>query len=139
MGSRGFFFFTLIYSTALYNSGCGSPSTTSSAIAPLIIMAILLRPFALTLYTIVPLPIAVVGWSIIAFDFISLPSQTNINHLAHICGYIAVLFLFFIMERNEKKALVKGLVINILLAIAVFLFFFLGIANKLGLPSFFPF
>jgi rhomboid protease GluP len=89
----------------------------SGAIAGLIIFAILLSPFTLTSVLIIPMPIFVIGWAIIILDFIGLTAPSSTNHLAHIGGYSALLFIFFFLELSHRKKIVAGFLINLMLII----------------------
>lgn len=87
----------------------------SGAIAGLIIFAILLEPFAFTKILIVPLPIFLFGWVLIASDLIGLTNPSQVNHFAHIGGYLALLILFYFMEFNHRRKIIVGFTINLAL------------------------
>ena len=93
----------------------------SGAIAGLIMFAILFSPFSFTSIFIVPLPIFVVGWGLIALDLIGLSNPSKTNHLAHLAGYGALLVLFFFMEMKHKKKIIAGLSLNALLLVVFFI------------------
>jgi membrane associated rhomboid family serine protease len=113
-----------ILSGIMGESGIGA----SGCIAGLISTAILFKPFYFTYYLLIPLPIILVGWLSIWADISGLLSgvQDNIGHFAHLGGYIAVMFFVFFFHSNEKKKLVKGVVINLIfIALVVLGAFFL--------------
>lgn len=94
----------------------------SGGIAGLILFAILLHPFSFTSFFVIPLPIFLVGWSLIIGDvigFTSPPSQTNYS--AHLGGYMALLIIFFFLEIKHRKEIIKGFVINLVMLILFFI------------------
>jgi membrane associated rhomboid family serine protease len=93
----------------------------SGAIAGIIMFAILFSPFSFTSVFLLPLPVFVVGWFLIFLDLIGLTSPSQTNHLAHLCGYGALLVLFFFLEIRHKKKIIAGLSLNVFLLI-VFLY-----------------
>ena len=93
----------------------------SGAIAGIIMFAILFSPFSFTSVFLVPLPIFVVGWGLIALDLIGLTSPSQTNHLAHLSGYSALLVLFFFLEIRHKKKIIAGLSLNALLILVFFI------------------
>lgn len=98
----------------------------SGAIAGLISTAILIKPFYLTYLILgIPIPIIILGWFGILLDLLGIlvPTGTNINHFAHLGGYLSISILIFIFNRREKHELYRGLIINILfVALMVYLF-----------------
>lgn len=94
----------------------------SGGIAGLIILAILLNPFQFTSLLIIPLPIFLVGWFLIGLDIIGLSNPSQINHLAHIGGYLALIILMFFIELKQRQKLYVGLIINLILLILLYVF-----------------
>jgi len=97
----------------------------SGAIAGLIVTGILLKPFYIT-YIVggIPLPLFLVGWLAILADItgILIPAATNINHFAHLGGYLAILLIVFFVSSENKKKMRKGLWINLAILVIVWLF-----------------
>ena len=96
----------------------------SGAIAGLISASILINPFYLTYFLIViPVPIILIGWLAIYTDIAGIlnPVQDNIGHFAHLGGYIAVTIGMFFLNRGEKEKMNKGLIVNFIFLILVFL------------------
>ncbi len=87
----------------------------SGAIAGLIIFAILLEPFAMPTIFFIKLPVFAVGWFLIALDVIGISNPSQTNHLAHFAGYSALLFLFFFLEIKNRKKIIAGFVMNIII------------------------
>lgn len=94
----------------------------SGAIAGLIMFAILLNPFALTSVLLVPLPIFIIGWVLIISDVIGLTNPSQTNHLAHLGGYGALLILFFFLEFRERRRIITGFSMNLVLILVVYMF-----------------
>jgi membrane associated rhomboid family serine protease len=95
----------------------------SSGIASLIIFAILLDPFKSPGFYI-PIPIFIIGWFLIYLDIIRIFNPSNVNHLAHLSGYLSLLFLFYFLELRHRRRIKNGFLINLLL---------LGIAFIIGI------
>ncbi|MCA9459128.1 MAG: rhomboid family intramembrane serine protease [Nanoarchaeota archaeon] len=101
----------------------------SGGLAGLIMFAILLEPFVFTTIFILPLPIFLIGWFFMFWDYVGLNDGSNVNHLAHLSGYVAILILFFFIEFRNKKKLFRGFLINIFVLLLIFLiskYFYLG-------------
>lgn len=94
----------------------------SGAIAGLVAVGILIKPFYTTF--IGGAPLFILGWGYILADVMGIlvPQQTNINHFAHLGGYLSVLVLYFIFSREHKQKMVKGLMINIAVLVLILLF-----------------
>jgi len=93
----------------------------SGAIAGVIAVAILYRPFYLTYLVFgIPMPIIVIGWLSIIADItgILVPKNDNIGHFAHLGGYLAISLLVFLFDKEERKKLKRGMLINIAFVIA---------------------
>jgi len=103
----------------------------SGAIAGLIATAILIHPFYLTYLIVgIPIPIMVVGWLAILADItgVLVPQDDNIGHFAHLGGYFAITILVFFLNREEREAMKKGLLFNLLfVAVAAGLAYYFGI------------
>lgn len=93
----------------------------SGAIAGLIIFAILIEPFVFTSVFLIPLPIFIVGWGLIALDIIGLTNPSNVNNFAHLGGYSALLIIFFFLEYKHRDKIITGFVINLSLLVLFFL------------------
>ena len=96
----------------------------SGAIAGLISASILINPFYITYFLfIIPIPIILIGWLAIYTDIAGIlnPVQDNIGHFAHLGGYIAVTIGMFFLNRGEKEKMKKGLIVNFIFLILVFL------------------
>lgn len=87
----------------------------SGGIAGLILFSTLLKPFSITFIGIIPMPVLLVGYLIIYSDLSGLINNTNsnTNYLAHLAGYVSVLFLVFLLNKENKSKLLKGLLINL--------------------------
>jgi membrane associated rhomboid family serine protease len=98
----------------------------SGAIAGLISVAILIRPFYITYRFFIPLPAILIGWSYIISDFLGIlnpVADDNIGHFAHLGGYMVVmLFVFF--KFKDRKKLIKGLIINIIFVSLLLIWYF---------------
>lgn len=100
----------------------------SGAIAGLIIFAIMIEPFAFTSVFLIPLPIFIVGWTLIALDIIGLTNPSTTNNFAHLGGYSALLFLFFFLEFRHRDRIITGFMINLgLLVLFYFIWNFFGL------------
>lgn len=93
----------------------------SGAIAGLIIFAILIEPFSFTTILFFPLPLFLVGWIYIISDLFGLLYPSQINHLAHLGGYLALLIIFFFLEINHRKKIILGFMINLVLLLFVYI------------------
>lgn len=106
----------LISGYFFYLAGDMTPSLgASGGVSGLTIFAILLRPFTFTSVFIIPLPVFLVGWFFILLDLISLNDGSNVNHLAHIGGYLAILILMFFIEFKNRKKIIKGFMLNLVI------------------------
>jgi membrane associated rhomboid family serine protease len=85
--------------------------------------AILLNPFALTSILVIPLPIFIIGWILIISDIVGLTSPSTVNHLAHLGGYGALLLIFFFLEFRERKKILTGFIINLVLLLLAYVLF----------------
>ncbi len=93
----------------------------SGAIAGLIIFAILINPFSFTSLLLVPLPIFVVGWFLIFTDITGLTNPSQTNNLAHLGGYLTLLLIFFFLEFKDRKKIISGFMINLVILLIVYL------------------
>lgn len=101
----------------------------SGALMGLIAAAILIDPLYFTYELIIPLPIMVVGWVAIFADITGIlnPVEDGIGHFAHLGGFLSIALLAFILGLEERKQMIKGLIINIISLIViggVYLLFF---------------
>lgn len=88
----------------------------SGALMGLIATAILLDPFYLTYELIIPLPIMIAGWLGLYADIAGIlnPAEDGIGHFAHIGGFLSIALLMYVIGIDDRSALKKGLIINIL-------------------------
>jgi len=93
----------------------------SGAIAGLIIFAILLNPLSFTSFFIVPIPIFLLGWILILIDILGITRNSTTNHLAHLGGYSALLVLFFFLEIKNRKKIITGFTLNLVLLLVVYI------------------
>ena len=93
----------------------------SGAIAGLIIMAILLKPFQFSNLLIIPLPIFLIGWFLIFLDISGLSNPSQTNNLAHIGGYLSLIILMFTLEIKNRNKIYIGLAINVMLLIILYI------------------
>lgn len=94
----------------------------SGAIAGLIGVGVLLRPFYLTHFFVgLPLPLFLVGWGALTADVtgVLIPQDTNVNHFAHLGGYLVVILILFFASKENRSKMWKGLGINILILLLV--------------------
>ncbi len=92
----------------------------SGGIAGLIIFAILFDPISFTKIFILPIPIFILGWLLILSDIIGLSNPSQVNHFAHLGGYLALLVLFFFLEFRHRKKIMLGFVINLFLLVLTY-------------------
>lgn len=93
----------------------------SSAIAGLIILAILLEPFAFSVVFLIPLPIFLLGWALIFADLTGITNPSQINHQVHLVGYATLILALFLVELHQRKKIYLGLALNISLLILFYL------------------
>ena len=106
----------------------------SGAIAGFVIFGIILSPFSFSLIFLIPLPIFLIGWTSILLDFSNvLNPLSNINHLAHIGGYLSLIPLFFIFSLEHKKKIFFGILLNIILLVITYYIFKIYNLNILGI------
>ena len=104
----------MVASGIFYQSGLGA----SAAISGLVAAAILIRPFYISYIAIIPLPIFILGILQIFGDFTGLlyPDQeSNIGHLAHLTGYASIMITVFLLNKEERKKMFYGLLINLII------------------------
>ena len=93
----------------------------SGAAMALVATGTLFKPFNFSYLMILPMPIFVIGWLAIFSDITGIlnATQDGIGYFAHIGGYIsAIIVLFLLKEQHDLK---KGLIINGILALILFL------------------
>jgi membrane associated rhomboid family serine protease len=97
--------------------------------------AILIDPFYFThLIGGIPLPVMVVGWLFMLSDITAVLNPVpgdNVGHLAHLGGYIAITVIVFLLGRKDRKNMMKGLVINLLLLALAVTLYNLGLLNQI--------
>jgi len=110
----------------------------SGAIAAIIILAIMIHPFSFTHIFIIPIPIFMLGWLIILSDIIGLTNPSQTNNLAHIGGYLSLVFLGFFLNREHKKKIIIGLGLNLLMLIILyFIINYFQISFAIGIENIF--
>jgi membrane associated rhomboid family serine protease len=107
-------------SISLYSNDIYYSLGASGAIAGLIIMAIFLNPLQFSSIFILPLPIFIIGWFLIFLDISGLSNPSQTNNLAHIGGYLSLIFMMFTLELKNRNKIYLGLGINILLFIILY-------------------
>ncbi|MFH1642046.1 MAG: rhomboid family intramembrane serine protease [Nanoarchaeota archaeon] len=97
----------------------------SGAISGLGGAALLLSPFYLTYLVVgIPLPIIFVVLLQIYTDITGVLNPTsNIGHIAHLTGYLSVAITMFLLSKNDRNKMKKGLFICIITVIASILVF----------------
>ena len=57
-----------------------------------------------------------IGWLSIYLDIkgVLYPTNDNIGHFAHLGGYLAITTLLFLLNKQEKRKMKTGLIINII-------------------------
>ncbi len=95
----------------------------SGAVMGMTGLALLLHPFYITYDFLIPLPVVVVGWLYVLGDVFGVFNPTsNIGHFAHLFGFFSVTILYYLSSKKEKrKNLRKGLIINAITAIILFI------------------
>ena len=96
---------------AYYFGEIFSSAGASSGIAALILLGILFNPISF----LTPL-----GWFLISLDILGIYNgienvfKSSTNHLAHIGGYLSLIFLFFFFQKKHKKKFLLGIFLNII-------------------------
>jgi membrane associated rhomboid family serine protease len=104
----------------------GHPSVpmlgASGAVAGLVALGVLLEPYAITFAMLLPLPLILVGWLTMATDLLALWHGTadQVDHPAHIGGYLSVSLYYFALNRRQKRRARTGLLLNLLTALLAF-------------------
>lgn len=105
------------------SQGVTSPSLGASGAAmALVSAAVFFRPFYLSYVFLFPLPVLLIGWSLVYSDILGVLSLTdsNIGYFAHLGGFLSSFLTLFPFN---KIAFVKGLLLNSLfLVILVMLY-----------------
>ncbi|MFH1431758.1 MAG: rhomboid family intramembrane serine protease [archaeon] len=137
------YFGALVISSAFYSAinlflmGSDVPAIgASGALMGIIAAAILLDPFGITFSSVVPLPNMICGWFAIYADISGLLSNANdgIAHVAHVGGFLSVTVLMFLLNRDERYEMEKGIIINLFSLVVIGVIFFLVTSGYL--PSF---
>jgi len=88
----------------------------SGALMGLISCAMLADPFAVTYEVLLPIPVMIKGWMFFYADirgFLGGESD-GVSHLAHMLGFLSVAVIIYFMRGEDRRTLLKGLVINII-------------------------
>jgi membrane associated rhomboid family serine protease len=103
-----------IDSGIFFGGGLGA----SAAISGLVAAAILIRPFYFSYIAFFPLPVFVLGILQIMGDFTSVLNpdpESNVGYLAHLLGYASVMITVFLLNKEERKKMFYGLLINLII------------------------
>ena len=102
----------------------------SGAIMGLVAIAMLTKPFYLTYYAIIPLPIMVYGWLYLIADLSGVFSgvDSGIGHFAHLGGFLSITLLMYLLSPERRKKLKNGLWINMASVVL-----FIGFIGLLGI------
>ncbi len=94
----------------------------SGAVAGLVALGVLLDPFAITFALLLPLPLFLVGWLTMAADFLALwhGAADQVDHPAHVGGYMSVSLYYFALSRSQKRRARVGLLLNLATALLAF-------------------
>lgn len=98
----------------------------SGALMGLVAVAILINPFYVTYELIIPLPIMFTGWLTIYADISGIlnPIQDGIGHFAHLGGYLSVTLMAFILGKEARNSMKKGMIINLVTLILFAILYF---------------
>ncbi len=97
----------------------------SGAIMGLVSIAMLLAPLYITFLFFIPLPMFLVGWTVLASNLASLPNyaSSNIGYIAHIAGFFSIALIGALLSSEDKRKLKIGLLVNaIFLIVGTILF-----------------
>ncbi|MCD4781937.1 MAG: rhomboid family intramembrane serine protease [Candidatus Omnitrophica bacterium] len=88
----------------------------SGAVMGLLAAAMLLDPFRITYEMIIPLPVMVKGWMFIYADVEGFLAKEvdGVSHLAHLCGFLSIAVIVYILTSESRKIMRTGLIINVL-------------------------
>jgi membrane associated rhomboid family serine protease len=105
----------------------------SGAIMGLVGISIILAPLQLSYIAIIPLPVMVLGWTMIWIDLSGILSnvQDGIGHYAHLGGYLSVSLIYYLLNSEDKSKLKKGILINLVSIAIIAGIYYLFIANKI--------
>lgn len=112
-----------LVSSLFWQGGIGA----SGAISGLVAAAILIDPFYITFLVFgIPLPIMLIGWLSILSDVTGIlsPEVSNIGYFAHLGGYLSITLLVYLLNREERQRMKKGLIINIVFAVLLALIYY---------------
>ena len=113
----------LLFEPSYYYFSIGA----SGAIASILIFAVFLNPF----YFFFGIPIFLISWVLILMDIVGITNPSQTNNLAHICGYLSLLFVIFFLKKEDKLKIKRGLIVNASLFIIAFIFIFIFDLNQL--------
>ena len=87
----------------------------SGAVMGLLGAAVLLNPFSITYELLLPIPVMIKGWVFFYLDMKGFlgGEKDGVSHLAHIVGFLSIVFLIYFMSNKDKSRYQKGLWINI--------------------------
>lgn len=110
----------------------------SGAVMGLLSVSMLLAPFSITWEMILPVPTMFKAWSFLYLDLKGFlgGEADGVSHLAHLCGYVSVAVIAYLLSDKDKSRLFSGLIINVL-SLIMFLYvlnrFFLDVPD--GAPG----
>lgn len=101
----------------------------SGAVMGLVGAAMLLDPFRISYEMILPLPVMVKGWLFLSADLKGFlgGEKDGVSHLAHLFGFLSIMFLMYFLSHEDKRRMRAGLLINIISFVV-----FLVLKQKLG-------
>lgn len=87
----------------------------SGAIMGLVSIAMLLAPLYITFLFFIPLPMFLIGWTVLASNLANLPNyaSSNIGYIAHLAGFFSIALIGALLSSEDKKKLRNGLIVNL--------------------------
>ena len=88
----------------------------SGAVMGLLGAAMLLDPFRISYEIILPLPVMAKGWLFLSADLKGFlgGEKDGVSHLAHLFGFLSIMFLMYFLSSEDKRRMKAGLLINII-------------------------
>ena len=93
----------------------------SGAVMGLVSCAMLADPFAITYELIVPTPVMLKAWFFFYADLRGFlgGEKDGVSHLAHILGFLSITVIFYLLDKEDRRILFKGLIVNIISFVAL--------------------